>query len=89
MCWLIFPINDIVENIKFCHGFDRYGDLTKHVLVFPSTCLSPYAFPGMEYKKKHQLVLYFELYPGWGKDNPAFPYLIIALASLSLKAFMV
>ena len=29
----------------------RYGDMTKHGLVFPSTCLSPYAFPGMEYKK--------------------------------------
>ena len=29
----------------------RYGDITKHVLVFPSTCLSLFAFWGKEYKK--------------------------------------
>ena len=29
----------------------RYGDMTKHGLVFPPTCLSAYAFSGMEYKK--------------------------------------
>ena len=29
----------------------RYGDMTKHGLVFLPTCLSAYAFSGMEYKK--------------------------------------
>ena len=31
----------------------RYGDMTKHVLVFPSICLSPYGFLGMEYQKTY------------------------------------
>ena len=53
MCWLIFLIDDIVENINLSHGFDKEWrhDQTCSSLTIPSMCLSQYAFPGMEYKK--------------------------------------
>ena len=28
-----------------------YGDMIKHVIVFPTTCLSLYAFPGIDYQE--------------------------------------
>ena len=44
-----------------------YGDMTEHVLFFPSMCLSPYAFPGMEYQKETSVGFIFLTIPMLGK----------------------
>ena len=48
--WLIIVIVEIIKNIKDYHFSEKLKDMIKHFLVCASMCLSPYAFPGMEYQ---------------------------------------
>ena len=71
----MFLIDDIFESINFLMALIRYGDMTKHVLIFPSMCLSLYAFPGMEYKNTSVGFIYLTI-PRVGKSQSCISELI-------------
>ena len=52
-----------------------YGDMTKHVIVFPTTCLSPFAFPGIDYQETSAGFIFLNI-PRLGKRQSCVSELI-------------